>query len=116
MAIKKDAVIDLELGAQILGRDKNCAKKMISLMLKSFSQEDKVPLEKACQQKKWHEIANIVDKLRGGILYCGTPRLRKIVTCLYDVLKIKNFQLAEKLCRQFMNEIMSVEKALVSYR
>ncbi|MFU8797195.1 MAG: hypothetical protein ACNA7Y_00595 [Gammaproteobacteria bacterium] len=116
MDTKKDAVIDLELGAKILGRDKNCAKKMISLMLESFFQEDKIPLEQACKQKKWHEITNIVDKLNGGLLYCGTPRLRTVVTCLSDVLKIKHFQLAEKLCRQFINEIMSVEKSLGSSR
>lgn len=69
-----DKVIDLELGARLLGGDPVLAKEMIHLLSKLLKKE-KVVLKKYYDAQDWRGLEKLVEVLHEEIAYCGAPRL-----------------------------------------
>lgn len=81
----KGDIIDLEQGAKLVGNDITFAKEAIRMLVDSFSEE--VPLlENACKNLDLDKAESILHKLRGGISYCGVPRLRQACILFDDYL------------------------------
>ncbi|MBS0351521.1 MAG: Hpt domain-containing protein [Proteobacteria bacterium] len=101
-------VIDLDLGAKILGADKNSAKKMINdlaAMLVGNLKE----LKQVYQQGDLKKIADLAHFIHGGSCYCGTPRL-KAASKELEIQAKKNEQLEElkSAYESLCNEIQAV--------
>lgn len=79
-------VIDLELGAKLVGGDLNFAKEAIQMLVDSFN-EELTMLDRACKNSDIETAQAILHKLRGGISYCGVPRLKEACVQFDNYLK-----------------------------
>ena len=80
-------VIDLDLGAELLGSDKASAKRMIkelAVLLSGNLSSLKLAYAEA-DRKKMGDVAHYVY---GGSCYCGTPRLKVAARALEKSIKI----------------------------
>ena len=101
-------VIDLDLGAELLGSDKAAAKKMIKemaiLLIGNLSNLKSAYAE--ADQKKMGDIAHYVY---GGSCYCGTPRLKVAARALEKSIKISgSFAALTPVYQELCNEIEAV--------
>ncbi|MGD9107785.1 MAG: ATP-binding protein [Gammaproteobacteria bacterium] len=80
------SIIDLGLGAQRVGGDKNMARKMLSMLVDDLSKGMKT-IESFFKAKDFKEMGKLVHKLHGGLCYCGTSQLTKATNNLEIVLK-----------------------------
>lgn len=104
-----EEIIDLKLGAHLIGGDENLAKEAILMLVNSFP-DDLNKLEKAYLKKDWAVMQVIIHKLRGGTSYCGTPRLKAACIRLDDALELGQNELINDLYGQLLFEIEAVQK------
>ena len=79
-------VIDLNLGAQILGRDIQAASKMIDQLVKMLPGDmEKLKIE--FTEKNNEKLKETAHYIKGGVSYCGTPRLKIAATKLDSIIK-----------------------------
>lgn len=97
-----DLVIDLELGAQVVGSEEE-VKQMLQMLITSLPDE-KIAICKAFELQTIKELKYHVHKLRGGLVYCGVPRLLKAACELEDVI-IGSQENIKNLYEKFLNEI-----------
>jgi two-component system aerobic respiration control sensor histidine kinase ArcB len=103
-------VIDLALGVKVLGTNKTAVKQMIALMLKGAEQDDIPKMKIAHENQEWPTIREIAHKIRGGLVYCGTPRAYQAFSHLNDYVKAGNTELQEALYQQALTEMERVKK------
>lgn len=101
------SIINMELGTQLAGGNEALAKEAIEMLMDSF--EEELPrLEEACLSKDLIKAQSIVHKLRGGISYCGVPRLNETCIRLDEYLKSGKDDLLgdfyQLLCKEY-NEV-----------
>lgn len=77
-------VIDLQLGAEILGSDTEAAKNMITQLVKMLPGDLQNLKAAAGNNKKLQDLAHYI---KGGASYCGTPRLQKAAGDLDRAIK-----------------------------
>lgn len=79
-------VIDLNLGAQILGSDVQAARNMVEELVKMLpgDLEEVKAAFKTNDRKKLKELAHYI---KGGVSYCGTPRLKIAATELDQYIR-----------------------------
>ncbi|MDX2165117.1 MAG: Hpt domain-containing protein [Gammaproteobacteria bacterium] len=106
-------IIDLNLGAKLVGKDTVFAKDMITTLVEGFPSELK-KLETAYAKQDWATIKDVVHRVKGGVSYCGAPRLQKISATLLDYLHSAKTDDREKLYQDFLSEIHAVEDAYKS--
>ncbi len=82
-------VIDLELGANLLGCSTQMAVKMIQELAASLP-ENLQELEKAYAAINISKLASIAHYIHGGSCYCGAPRLKAAAMALEKQAKNKN--------------------------
>lgn len=106
----ESSVIDLALGARLIGADEALAKEAILMMINSFP-EELMKLEQAFLTLNWYDIQEIVHKLLGGTSYCGTPRLKEACIQLNDYLKLetKEIVIVESLYQKLLVEIDAIQ-------
>ena len=92
----------------MIGGTIDLAETMIRMMLESFPAE-LIQLNSAYQAKNWGKIKDIVHKLRGGVCYCGLPRLHRACILLEDYLMTDNRELSDALYHQLIREIESIK-------
>ncbi len=68
-------VIDLELGAKLLGANQDTAKEMIA-QLAAMLPEDLTKIQNAFVKRDYETLKNLAHYVKGGASYCGTPRLK----------------------------------------
>jgi two-component system aerobic respiration control sensor histidine kinase ArcB len=85
-AISKLPVIDLELGAKILGTNLESAKAMIKSLVEMLP-GDLQDLKTAFREKDNQKLKNKAHYIKGGASYCGTPRLKLAATELDNSIK-----------------------------
>jgi len=101
-------IIDLEKGAEMFNGNTELAKKMIGTLIADLETEmDK--LDQYYKAKNWDLLEAGVHKLRGGISYCGTPRLKEACARLEDHLHAGYHELAPLLYKQLLKEIGAVK-------
>jgi two-component system, OmpR family, aerobic respiration control sensor histidine kinase ArcB len=103
-------VIDFNASIQLTGKDAVFAKEMLTLLVGSFPEELKT-LQKAHEQNDWDLIQSLTHRLKGGTVYCGTPRLTLACTHLDQYLHSGKVALREKLYQQILQEIENVKMA-----
>lgn len=86
IAQESDLIIDLKLGAKLIGADEKLAKEIIWMLIQSFPDE-LLKFEEASQVSDWQTAKTIAHKLRGGTSYSGAPRLRQACIKLDECLK-----------------------------
>lgn len=107
-------VIDLEKGAEMFNGNTELAKKMIGTLIADLDTEiDK--LDQCYKSKNWDLLEAHVHKLRGGISYCGTPRLQEACARLEDHLHAGYQELAPLLYKQLLKEIDAVKTQSLSF-
>ena len=90
-------VIDLEMGAEILGGDQKMAKDMLTMLVGTLD-ESRTNLVMAYQDKRYDQLEFTVHKLHGGAAYCGVPQLKKAAKQLENILKHRLRFLANWTC------------------
>lgn len=106
----QEQIIDLNLGATLVGKDAKFAKEMIDTLVNTFPEELK-KLNTAHDKQDWHTIKDTVHRIKGAVSYCGTPRLQKIATELLHYLHSAETKEREKLYHEFLAEITAVSLA-----
>jgi CheY-like chemotaxis protein len=101
-------IIDLEIGAQMFNGNTELAKKMIGTLIADL--ETEIPkLDHCYKNKHWEALEAAVHKLRGGISYCGTPRLQEVFLRLENHLHAGYQGLAPLLYKQLLKEVDAVK-------
>lgn len=99
----KEKVIDLEKGSSIMKGDTRLAREMID-MLKTSLEEELPIIKEAYQNQDQVVFAKMIHKVKGGLFYCGVPRLTKVCVALDESIKDKNKTLMETLYKKFIRE------------
>lgn len=110
-----DEIIDLDLGARFFHGNTKLAQKMITTMVANFYAElDEI--NQAYYSKNWSSFQGMIHKLRGGIAYCGTPRLEAACMHLENYLKAGNTKFTPPLYEQLLREMDSVKNDVMSLK
>lgn len=107
-SILSGKTIDLEMGAEMFNGNTELAKKMIGTLIADLDTEVH-KLNQYYKTKQWENFEATVHKLRGGISYCGTPRLKEACAKLEDHLHAGYQDLAPLLYKQLLKEIEAVK-------
>lgn len=105
-------VIDLKLGNQLANGNEDLAKEFLSMLVNSFP-EELIKMEAAYKLQAVETVSSILHKLRGGLSYCGVPRLKEACIRLDEYLKSDQKELIEKLYQQFLSEFNKVKKKII---
>jgi two-component system sensor histidine kinase BarA len=96
MNIENDApqspVIDWELGIKLAGNNRALAVDMLKIFAKNLPDEINA-IRQAINTHDETDLLLHLHKLRGGVSYCGLPRLKKIIVTFEKEVKkhkIKN--------------------------
>lgn len=85
--IKDDIkIIDWELGIKLAGNQQSLAEEMIVLLTRNLPEEF-AQIRQAKKENNFELLLQLVHKLHGAICYCGTPRLKKIISTFENALK-----------------------------
>ncbi len=110
---RMNEIIDLDLGAKLVGGDKAFAKEAITMLVESFSDEVSL-LETACKNLDLDKAQSILHKLRGGISYCGVPRLKEACIGFDDYLKTGHTESIQEHYNRLINEFNHLKEKLVT--
>ncbi|MDR3477016.1 MAG: Hpt domain-containing protein [Gammaproteobacteria bacterium] len=98
-------VIDWELGIKLAGNNRVLAIDMLKIFAKSLPDEMNAIIQ-ATHTHNTVELLLHLHKLRGGVSYCGLPRLKKtIIAFEKDVKKNKTKNLTSCFA-EFENEVV----------
>lgn len=103
-------IIDLEKGAAIISSDVKAAKKAIDLLMEVLPQTQK-DLHRAFECGDFDSMSESVHKFRGGVAYCGVPRLQRAVQALEIGLKSGDLQQIKELYQNLSAEIKAFVEA-----
>ncbi len=81
-------LIDLELGASLVGGSSEMAKELLTMLVGSLS-EHKKELEQAFADNDLDELRKAAHKLHGATCYTGTPMLKQASADLENAIKEK---------------------------
>ena len=99
------AIIDIQQTINRLGYDKKTAFDMLALLAQGIKQ-DKLLFEQALQTNNISQTRELFHKIKGGLNYCGVPRLQNIVNKLHDeVKKAAQLSTLQPLYEDFYKEI-----------
>lgn len=109
MSYSELPVIDLELGAKLLGSNEQVAKTMIKELI-AILPENLQALKAAYTEANLKKLADIAHYVHGGSCYCGTPRLKSAAMALEKQAKtapsVQALQAAyQQLCQEILNVI-----------
>lgn len=107
----KGEIIDLELGAKLVGGDLDFAKEAIQMLVDSFS-EELIILDKACKTSDIEIAQAVLHKLRGGISYCGVPRLKEACIQFDNYLKTAKIDLIPQYYESLLVEFNLLKEKL----
>lgn len=113
-------IIDLELGASVVGGSIDTAKDMLKLFKEKSLPEERAKIEQAYRTKNVQELIAVVHKMHGGLCYCGAPRLKSVVKNFEITLKSLNLagvqsasfqEQLDELYNNFCSELAAFLKA-----
>lgn len=106
-ASQPHTIIDIQQSIDRLGYDKKTVFDMLALLAQGIKQ-DQLLFEQALQSNDIPQTRELFHKIKGGLNYCGVPRLQAIVNQLHDAVK-KTTQLSslQPLYEDFYKEIDS---------
>jgi two-component system sensor histidine kinase BarA len=80
------SIIDLDLGADLVGGDYDTAKHFLGLLVETLP-EERLKIERLYEQSKLDELTEVIHKLHGGCCYCGVPLLKQFAQETEKTLK-----------------------------
>lgn len=84
-AVNQNVTLDFEEGMRLAGGKLENAKEMIQLLVKSLPEEI-AEIREAVATKDAEQLHDLVHRMYGGLCYCGTPKLRRLVRELKESL------------------------------
>lgn len=109
----KGEVIDLKLGAELVGGNRELAKNAIAMLVDSLA-SDIESLEKFCHSHDLEAAQAILHKVKGGVSYCGVPRLKEACVRLDTYLKSGKMDVILNLYNLLYSEFVAVRERLAS--
>lgn len=112
-------VIDLKLGAELLGANQKIAKEMIE-QLAAMLPGDLKKIQSAFLDNDQEALKYMAHYVKGGACFCGTPRLKLAAGRLEDLLHRKTFSHEDiekaysQLCLEIDNVISEYYKNFAS--
>ena len=106
-------VIDLVLGAEILGTEDIQKAKMMVQELVKLLPSDLEKVKAAYDAKDNTQLKNITHYIKGGVSFCGTPRLKKAVVELDELCNKTNSPIAIEAA--YKNLCYEIEVLLTEY-
>lgn len=100
-------VFDLKLGAKIIGKNEETAKKMIKALVQVLP-KDLEKIEAAYAERNFAKLQDLVHYTKGGASYCGTPRLKFFASKLHELLATNNEEAIQQAYEEFCFEIRAV--------
>jgi|GEM_PF-1774826 len=108
--INNHQVIDLNLGAQILGTTVDNVKKMVAELVKMLPADLK-KIEDAFANKNYLQLKYLAHYMKGGASFCGTPRLIEAADQLDKAITFNNddqdLQAAYERLRQEISAVIN---------
>ena len=68
------AIFDSSSALPITGNDIKLFRNILQSMLEESTPKDILELEQAHRKNDWERIEKLAHRMRGGLVYCGTPR------------------------------------------
>lgn len=87
--INENVTLDFEEGMRLAGGKLESAKEMIQLLVKSLP-DDIADIREAAKNKDAEELHDLIHRMYGGLCYCGTPKLRRLVGEFKEALIAKD--------------------------
>ncbi len=106
-------IIDLKMGEDLVGGSRELAKNAIAMLVESMSL-DMPLLEKTCQENDFETAQAILHKIRGGVSYCGVPRLKEACSRLDIYLKSGKKEAVLSFYTLLYNEFIAVKERLAT--
>ena len=100
-------VIDLELGAKLVGGKREVAEEMIAMLIECLP-EHQAEIDAAYTSQEIVQLAQAIHKLHGAASYCGTPRLKEAAKELELAARSNEINKIKKLYQQLNQEIAAV--------
>lgn len=97
-------VIDLELGASIIGTDIEGAKEALKLFVESVPAAQ-LEIEEGYKNRDIEKLIHVVHRMHGGLCYCGAPRLKELVKNFEANLRSGDTSQLDKFYTQMRLEI-----------
>ena len=104
---EKLAIIDLDLGAKLVGNDKSMAKELLEMLIDTLP-EHLNEITTAYEANNLDALVKATHKLHGATCYTGTPRLKASAAALEQAAKQKQTEKLQELFKQLVEEINMV--------
>ena len=102
--LEKLPIIDSKLATKLADNKQNLANEMLELLIKELPKDVK-EINELFSQKKYDELRQRLHKLHGALCYCGTPRLKEIVSLCEAQLKKNKINELNKLIDHLNKEV-----------
>lgn len=102
-ALTELPIIDREAGLKLAGNNQELANDLLALLIKNL-RTDIASIQTAYTNNHQDELKKQVHKLRGGVAYCGLPRLKNVLIAIETSLKNEKPQDVHDLLNQLNNE------------
>ena len=79
-------IIDWEQGLKLAGHRKDLAQEILGMLMNRLN-EDLALIKQLNEQSDYSALKDQVHKLHGAVCYCGTPRLKTVLSALETDLK-----------------------------
>lgn len=77
--VDKLPIIDKEMALKLAGNDQSLANDLLALLIKNLP-ADLAAIKQAYLNQDEKELRQQLHKLRGGVAYCGLPRMKAVLT------------------------------------
>ncbi|OGT47306.1 MAG: hypothetical protein A3E83_00815 [Gammaproteobacteria bacterium RIFCSPHIGHO2_12_FULL_41_20] len=107
-------IINWELGTQLADNKRDLAEELLSILINSLPIEIKVIKESLHNQNR-DKLWQSVHKLHGAVCYCGTPRLKQVLTKLETSIKTNIMDNLPLLIDELSTEVNQLLTCYKSY-
>lgn len=97
-------LIDKETALKLAGNNPQLADDLLSMLIQQLP-NDLTNIEQAYQQSNYTELSQRLHKLRGGVAYCGLPRLKILLSEMEIQLKQNQTNTFHHLFKQLQAEV-----------
>ena len=99
--LKNYSIFDAELALKQVGGDKTLMLSILNDFITILITKELPFIEQAFVHKDWITVEYLAHKMKGGVVYCGTPRMKFALQYLERYCKAGHFLLRDELYQQF---------------
>jgi len=105
------AIFDFEELKTLSGHNEKVAIEVATFFLEGLPQELR-EIQAAYAQKDWSSVQSLTHKFKGGVSYCGAPRLKEACAQLENAIRAGESELFEKLYDALLSDIALTEREI----